>query len=331
MIKVTNLKKHYINKTSKFGFFTRKKIVKKAVDGIDLYIKPGEIIGLLGINGAGKTTTIKMLSTLLKPSEGEIFIDGENYSGNLEKIKSQINMIAGGERMLYFRLTGYQNLEYFGSLYGMKKKELNDRIEYLLTKLNLMDVKDVPVERYSKGMKQRLSIARGLINNPKYIFLDEPTLGLDVHVARDLRKYITTLAKEEGKGILLTSHYLDEVEELCDRIYVLKDGKVLIEEKTNDLIKNLSVGITIQFTIKNMSELIKNKLINFTNLNNGDIEFINDQNIDHDRTVRVITKKDISIEIIQLLLKNNTKIGSFNIEKPNLENVILNLEKEDVG
>ena len=150
-------------------------------------------------------------------------------------VKERINMISGGERNLYWRLTAQENLRYFGSLYGIGKKELEERIGELLKTVGLEEAKDIPVERYSKGMKQRLQIARGLINEPEYLFLDEPTLGLDILIAKEIRELIHSLAKERGKGILLTTHYISEAEELCDYIYVLDQGQIIARGTKEEL------------------------------------------------------------------------------------------------
>lgn len=241
MIEVRDLCKTYVMKESK-GFFKSKKKYLKAVDSLNLNIKKGEITGLLGINGAGKTTTVKMLSTLLEPTEGQIIYDGIDINKNQKNIKGNVNMIAGGERMIYWRLTARENLRYFGSMYGLHGKELKNRINYLLNIIGLEDKADIPVEKFSKGMKQRLQIGRGLINDPDYIFLDEPTLGLDVQIAKEMREFFMKLAKEQGKGILLTTHYMMEVEELCSFIYIMNEGK-LIKEGTVEDITNMYSNI----------------------------------------------------------------------------------------
>ena len=190
-------------------------------------IGKGEIVGLLGVNGAGKTTTIKMLTAMIAPSEGEIFIDGIDAVKDPMSAKQRVNIITGGERNIYWRLTAKENLQYFGRLYGIKEKKLDDRINEVLKVVDLINEKDVPVERFSKGMKQRLQIARGLTNDPDYLFLDEPTLGLDVIIAKEVRKYIKKLAIENGKGILLTTHYISEAEQLCDYIYIINQGNIV--------------------------------------------------------------------------------------------------------
>lgn len=224
------------------NIFMRKKEKKvvDAVQNISMSIKRGQIIGLLGINGAGKTTTIRLLSTLIEPTSGELIIDGIDAIKNHKKVKQDINIISGGERNLYWRLTAKENLSYFGSLYGLNKTVLNTRIEYLMKTFELDTYNNLPVERYSKGMKQRLQIARGLINDPAYIFLDEPTLGLDIAIAQEVRGYVKELARQNNKGILLTTHYLDEAEMLCDYVYIIDKGTIIamgtideIKAKTN--------------------------------------------------------------------------------------------------
>ena len=228
MIKINNVSKVYETKEGK-NLFRKVKMRKTAVDGLNMQIEKGKIVGLLGVNGAGKTTTIKMISTLLEPSSGEITIDGDDVVRDRMRLKKRVNMIAGGERMIYWRLSGRENLIYFGQLYGIEKGLLENRIDELVKLVGLEKSIDIPVERYSKGMKQRLQIARGMINDPDYLMLDEPTLGLDAPIAKEIRTYVRKLADEKGKGILLTSHYIPEVEELCDYIYVLHEGKLLYE------------------------------------------------------------------------------------------------------
>ena len=188
MLIAKGLKKNYITKEKK-GFLKSSSKTVEAVKSLDLTVESGKIVGLLGLNGAGKTTTIKMLSTLLEPDEGNCSIDGLDLIKDAYKIKHIVNMIAGGERMVYWRLTARENLEYFGKLYNLPNNILKTRIDNLIEFVGLSERANEAVENYSKGMKQRLQIARGLINNPKYLFMDEPTLGLNAPIARDLRKF----------------------------------------------------------------------------------------------------------------------------------------------
>jgi ABC-2 type transport system ATP-binding protein len=205
-----------------------------AVDGLSLTIPAGRVTGLLGLNGAGKTTTIRMLATLLRPTSGWATVDGLDVVGHARAVRRRINLIAGGERMVYTRLTGRENLWYFGQLYDVPRARLRTRIDELLALVGLTEAGGTLVERYSRGMRQRLAIARGLINEPAYLLLDEPTLGLDAPIARDLRKVVAALAAG-GVGVLLTSHYLAEVEELCQHVYVISAGRLIAQGSPDDL------------------------------------------------------------------------------------------------
>ena len=237
-----HLVKDYILKEKikeKSGLFGRKqKRVIHAVKDISLEIPQEKIIGVLGINGAGKTTTIRMLASIIAPTSGSLTMNGVDAVKNHLWIKERINVISGGERNLYWRLTAKENLRYFGSLYGLSGVDLDKRIAYLLRTVGLEEAANVPVERYSKGMKQRLQVARGLINDPIYLFMDEPTLGLDIVIAKEIRNLVSDLAHKEGRGILLTTHYISEAEELCDYIYILDKGRI-IAEGTKEQLKGL--------------------------------------------------------------------------------------------
>lgn len=240
-IEAKHLVKDYVLK-EKAGFLQPKKTkVIHAVKDISIEIPKGGIVGVLGINGAGKTTTIRMLASLIIPTQGSVTMNGVDAIQNHLWVKERINLISGGERNLYWRLTAKENLEYFGSLYGLSGDVLRDRIKELLKLVELEEAADIPVERYSKGMKQRLQIARGLINDPEYIFLDEPTLGLDIMIAKEIRELIRGLAVKKNKGILLTTHYISEAEGLCDYIYVLDKGEVIAEGTKEELRSLLSV------------------------------------------------------------------------------------------
>ncbi|GIJ76445.1 ABC-2 type transport system ATP-binding protein [Micromonospora phaseoli] len=199
-----------------------------AVDGLSLRIPPGQVTGLLGLNGAGKTTTIRILSTLLRPTGGTVSVDGLDVVEHAREVRRRINVISGGERMVYDRLTARENLWYFGQLYDVPRARLRARIDELLDLVGLTEAAQVPVERFSRGMRQRLVIARGLINDPAYLLLDEPTLGLDAPIAHQLRALIAQLAAD-GVGVLLTSHYLAEVEQLCRHVYLIARGSLVAQ------------------------------------------------------------------------------------------------------
>ena len=231
VIEVQDLRREYVTKT---GWVHRAKKCKMAVDGIDFFVNEGEIFGLLGENGAGKTTTIKMLITLLAPTEGKCKILQLDSFKQAKKIRPHINFVFGGEMGVYRRLSAKDNLLYFAGLYKLKNEIALERTERLLKLVGLEEAKDQLVETYSKGMVQRLQIARGLINDPKIIFMDEPTVGLDPVGANMLRDLIRKM-KEEGRTVLLTTHYMQEADDLCDRIGVLNHGKIVALDTPENL------------------------------------------------------------------------------------------------
>lgn len=222
VIEVRDLRRDYV--TSK-GLLRRKTQTVRAVDGVSFTVERGEIFGLLGQNGAGKTTTIKMLITLLAPTSGVCRVLGCDTFGQEKQIRPRINFIFGGEMGVYRRLSARDNLKYFGNLYGVPPRLRDERIEEILRLVDLEEAADRLAETYSKGMLQRLQIARGLINDPEIVFMDEPTVGLDPLGAHMLRDIIRRL-RDAGKTVLLTTHYLPEAEELCDRMVILNRGKI---------------------------------------------------------------------------------------------------------
>jgi ABC-2 type transport system ATP-binding protein len=222
-VAVTNVSRLY---ESKSGLLRRQTRTVHALTDISLEVQQGEIFGLIGPNGAGKTTLIKILTTLLTPSSGCATVLGYDVATQSHQIRPHINFIFGGERGLYWRLSAYDNLCYFADLYYIDRKTARPRIEELLTMVGLWDRRHERVEGFSKGMKQRLHIAKALINKPKVLFLDEPTIGLDPVAARALRIMISEI-RATGVTIFLTSHYMLEMEALCDRIAVVKDGNII--------------------------------------------------------------------------------------------------------
>ena len=197
-----------------------------AVDGIDLTVERGEIFGLLGPNGAGKTTTMKMLATLLIPTGGTISVLGIDVLARPREVRARLGAMLSGERSLYWKLTGRENLEYFAALYHVPARETRTRIDAALASVKLLDRADDYVERYSTGMRQRLALARALLPDPPLIILDEPTVGLDPQAARDLRDRVREL-RSQGRTVLLTTHYMDEADQLCDRVAIIDHGRIV--------------------------------------------------------------------------------------------------------
>jgi ABC-2 type transport system ATP-binding protein len=198
----------------------------RAVDAIDLRVEEGEIFGVLGPNGAGKTTTLKMLATLLEPTSGEARVLGIDVRARPREIRARLGAMLSGERSLYWKLTGRENLEYFAALYHVPPRQTRARIDGVLAAVGLADRADDYVERYSTGMRQRLALARALLPDPPLLILDEPTVGLDPQAARDLRERVREL-RRQGRTVLLTTHYMEEADQLCDRVAIIDHGRIV--------------------------------------------------------------------------------------------------------
>src|SRR5438067_9218561 len=230
-IEAAELRRTYRTHT---GTIRRRTKEIEAVRGVSFAIEPGELFGLLGPNGAGKTTTIKMLITLLIPTAGTARVLGRDVVKDAREVRKRIGYVFGGERGVYERLSGYDNLRYFAELYGVPARTQKRRIEELLDLVGLKGREHERAEEYSRGMKHQLHVARGLLHDPEVLFLDEPTIGLDPVGAREVRATIASLT-EAGKTVLLTTHYMFEADALCDRIAVISQGNIVAEGTPLDL------------------------------------------------------------------------------------------------
>ncbi|MBL4936387.1 ATP-binding cassette domain-containing protein [Clostridium sp. YIM B02515] len=207
----------------------------KAVDSISFKVNKGEIVGLLGENGAGKTTTLRMLATMLKPTGGTASVNNYDIIKDPGRVRGEIGILFGGEVGLYDRLTARENIKYFAELNGMSKSETEQSIDYLIEMLDMKEYIDRRVGKFSRGMKQKVAIARSIVHRPTVMLFDEPTAGLDVTASRIVQDFILK-CKEDNKAIVFSSHSMNEVERLCDRIVIIHKGKIL-EEGTVDNIK----------------------------------------------------------------------------------------------
>ena len=217
------------NLTKKYGNFV-------AVNDINFHVKKGEVFAFLGPNGAGKTTTIKMLTTLLKPTTGEVFLNGHNVTENPHETRKSFGIVFQ-DPSLDNELTAYENMQFHAILYGLTKDVYRERIMNLLSLVELHDRKDSYVKTFSGGMKRRLEIARGLLHNPKVLFLDEPTIGLDPQTRNHIWTYINNLNKKENVTIFFTTHHMEEVERIAQRIAIIDHGKILITGTAGEIIK----------------------------------------------------------------------------------------------
>ncbi len=299
IIKTTDL-------TKKFDDFT-------AVDHISFSVKKGEIFGFLGPNGAGKTTTIKMLITLLNPTDGSADVAGFDIIKKRDDVRENIGVVFQ-EPALDTELTGKENLDFHARMYGLDGDKRKNRIKEVLNLVDLDDKKDVLVKKYSGGMKRRLEIARGLMHNPTIMFLDEPTLGLDAQTRRAIWEYIRKMNKEENTTIFLTTHYMEEADYLCDRVGIIDRGKIMIMDSTDNL-KNSVGNDVITLSCSDTPGLIKRL---------GDESWI--KNIkQHDSFLTLgVEKGEEKIPVVFDIARTlNITIKSISVRKPTLDDVFL--------
>ena len=283
----------------------------KAVQGVDLEIKKGEFYGLLGPNGAGKSTTINSITSLVKPSGGNIEIFGKNIENDFRFARSQVGIAQQEVSMDWF--FPLEQLLYFqAGFYGVSRSSAKERIEYLLEKLGLSKHKSKKMRELSGGMKRRLQIAKALVHDPEIIILDEPTAGVDVELRHDLWLYLQELHKD-GKTILLTTLYIDEAELLCERVGIIDKGKLIVED-----------------TVSNLKKMVKNSSleIRLKDSLNSDFSFLNkyDYKISEE-TVQIFTDKP-NLELPSIILKfseKDIKIEDIHIPQTSLEDVFLDL------
>jgi ABC-2 type transport system ATP-binding protein len=284
-----------------------------AVDHISFSIKSGEVFGLLGPNGAGKTTTMSMLSTMLKPTSGKASVNGFDILKKEDDVRKSIGIVFQ-DQSLDEELTAYENMDFHGRLYRIPKDLREERIKELMKLVELDDKKDNLVKTYSGGMRRRLEIARGLLHEPRVLFLDEPTLGLDPQTRNHLWNYIDKLNKEKGITIILTTHYMEEADKLCDRIAIIDKGKIIALD-TSERLKESIGGDVIEITSsdKEKLHLMINTLswVKHVDVHNGSVT-INLQN----------AEKHVA-EIVNLASENGIEIESISIHKPTLEDVFL--------
>ncbi len=319
VIEVENLRRTYRTTT---GTVRRRSLEVEAVRGVSFEIAEGELFGLLGPNGAGKTTTIRMLITLLTPTSGSARVLGYDVVRDVRAIRQRIGYVFGGDRGLYDRLSAFDNLRYFAELYGVEPRRQRARIAELLDLVGLAGREQERVEGYSKGMRQRLHIARGLIHDPPVMFLDEPTIGVDPVGARELRATIANLTAS-GKTVLLTTHYMFEADALCDRIAVVAKGRLVAQGTPRDLKAMVADRTVVEVETFGVGERTLELLRDTPGVDTVSVE-----TREHTQLVRVQSARGVELTPLVLGRLDGARIGRVDTHEPTLEDAYVALVED---
>ena len=292
-----------------------------AVDGVSFNVNEGEIFSFLGPNGAGKSTTINIAATAMEPTSGTVSIFGKDILKETKDVRKHIG-ICPQELVFYQNLTVYENLIFFGKMYDKRMSELKPYAEFLIKHVGLEEKRDAQAEKLSGGMKRRLNLIIGLVNNPDLLFLDEPTAGLDPQTRRLIWEFLLKL-KKKGKTIFLTTHYMDEADYLSDNVAIIDHGKIIALDSPFDLKRQYSGGDIIEFKFKEADEIVIGKLESL----NGDSNFKELKYIEEDNLFRIAIHDGLqNIGIVLEQIKNiGLNIKDMNIKANSLENVFINL------
>jgi ABC-2 type transport system ATP-binding protein len=294
-----------------------------AVDDVSFGIAEGEIFGLLGPNGAGKTTTIRMLCTLLEPTDGTATINGYAITRQAGLVRQNLGAVLTGERSIYWKLTGRENLEYFAALYHLPPAIARRRVAELLERLGLANRADEQVERYSSGMKQRIAIAKALLANPPVLLLDEPTIGLDPQSARNLRELIAEI-KAEGRTILLTTHYMEEADQLCDRVGVIDLGRIIALDTPANLKKSITQLDVVQLEVENFDPALTDALNQLPSVRHVVSRYSDEERV-WSLALHADDSRNMLPRLIELISSRTGQIRHMAVAQPSLEDVFISL------
>jgi ABC-2 type transport system ATP-binding protein len=303
-----------------------KKKITRAVDKADLQIRKGELFGLLGPNGAGKTTLVRCIATLLIPDEGNINVFGHDAFKDSLWCRQRIGLLTSGERTLYWKLSARANLNFFAALYGLSGKARDKRIDYLVELLGLKDVENERLERYSSGMKQKVSVARAILHNPDLILLDEPSLGLDPQFARFIRQFIREeLNQRLGKTILITTHYMDEADELCNRIAFISKGKIVDVKTPAEYKRDIPHTEVLEVRVQGQPDTARVQAL-------PGVERFTSEFKEGVTTVKLVLPRAETVlsETIELL-RTGSRILGVDVKQPTLEDVFLYVTGTSLG
>ena len=319
VVETIDLRRTYRTTT---GTLRRRSLDIEAVRGVTFGIEQGELFGLLGPNGAGKTTTIKMLITLLIPTSGEARVLGYDVVRDARQVRSRIGYVFGGDRGLYERLSALDNLRYFAELYGVEARGQRKRIDFVLDLVGLLGREKERVEGFSRGMRQRLHIARGLLHDPPVVFLDEPTIGVDPVGARDLRATIASLT-EAGKTVLLTTHYMFEADALCNRIAVIANGELVAQGTPSDLKAVVADRTVVEIEAFGVADDAVEALRAIEGVSSVSVEA-------RDQMQILAVQSAAGVELTQTLMArlNGARVGRVTVREPTLEDAYIALVTE---
>lgn len=330
MIKVENLSKEF--KISKKypgfkgalrSFFSTEYTIKKAVDDISFEINDGEIVGYIGANGAGKSTTIKMMTGILTPSSGRIIVDGVIPYENREKNAKNIGVVFGQKTQLWWDLPVSETFPLLKDIHVVSDEDYEERMNYFKEILGLDEFFLSPVRTLSLGQRMRADLAAALIHNPKIIYLDEPTIGLDVVVKESVRKAIKDINEKYGTTIILTTHDLNDIEELCNRIIIIDSGKKIYDGELEGVKEQFGYLTTIEIQLKDKSNIEK---INFARFKDDDFKL----NMKESKINITFNKNNISsADIIGEVMKKS-KVIDFNIKETSIEDIVKKMYKNEV-
>ena len=329
-IQTINLTKTFKSKTqgSNRGFFSHKTVSVNAIDDLTFEIKKGELFGLLGPNGAGKTTLVKMLCTILPPDHGTALINGYDVVKDTMNVKRSLGtLFSVGERGFFWRLNGYRNLEFFAAIYNVPRQKRQERIMEVLKLVGLDNSAFELYQRYSGGMKRKLSLARTLLADPPVLLLDEPTAGLDVISSRNLRDFIRKTVQETGKTVLYTTHYIEEAAQICTKIGILKQGKIIASD-TPDALREKIKKVELIYLI--LEEINSAQIETMRSIKGViDIAEKDDQDLMPNQKGLCVELQNVDQLplIFDFLFEQKIKFINFKREEPSLEDAFIELTR----
>ncbi|MBU5316662.1 ATP-binding cassette domain-containing protein [Clostridium bornimense] len=333
MIKVENLSKEF--KTNKKypgfkgaikSFFSREYVVKKAVENISFEIKEGEVVGYIGANGAGKSTTIKMMTGILTPSSGKVLVDGLIPYENREKNAKKIGVVFGQKTQLWWDLPISETFTLLRDIYEVKEEDFKERMKFLNDVLDLEEFMLTPVRSLSLGQRMRADIAAALIHNPKVVYLDEPTIGLDVMVKEKVRRAIKEINEKFGTTIILTTHDLNDIEELCNRIIIIDKGKKIYDGGIKEIKDKYGAMTSLEYQVKELNTTNDIKIDTEQKLEEDDLIIVTKEN----KINITYNKNKVSSSEIMKSIMNKFEVVDFRISETSIEDIIKKIYRTGV-